>query len=219
MIPIITVIEGLTKAIELANRSIGFFSQFETRRRRLFLSQIEPTFESLRPVLRSYGDDIAAFRADIADSLDYVAAEHAIMELAEKRRKTVRERAELVSALDATLHYWYEKTAGKSISHPLVAYTLFMRSITNYFAGYDTLRASTGTLTTTLSQVAVDIVRDRKPLSEPEQTQSWPIAQVELLVQCAAAITILEERHVGLFRKYAELRLACLGEGQLVQKS
>jgi hypothetical protein len=79
--------EGLTKAMELANKSIEFISQFETRRRRLFSSQIEPTFESLRPVLRSYGDDIAAFRADIADSLDYVAAEHAMTDFAEKRPK------------------------------------------------------------------------------------------------------------------------------------
>ena len=219
VVPIIVVIEGLIKALDLAKKSVEFFGQFERRRRQIFLNHIHPAFESLQPVLHAYGDDISSFRADISGSLDYASADRAIVNFEEKRRQTVRERSEVVAALHSTGLYWVEHSGAKRNLKALEAYHTFMLRLSEYFRNYEQLPSFFGTVDTHLLKYAVEHIRNRKSPSKVEQRRQWPSAKAELLDQCTAAMDILERRHARVFGAYTDLKLACIGEGSLVQKS
>jgi hypothetical protein len=213
MIPITNLIEGLTGAVELAKRSKEFFNQFESRKRRIFINHIEPTFEALRPVIRSYGDDIAAFRVAISDSPSYAAAEKSIVELSGKRRRTARDRGELITTLAATLDYWYTKVGRKPEREPLLIYARFILSLFLYFNLYHELRVGGPSRATELAGIAQRIVIDLRPSNDVEQTERWPTARDGLLSHCDRVLRALERRHLSLYRHYADLRLVCLGAG------
>jgi hypothetical protein len=62
MIELAAIIDGLSKAISLSEQVKEFFDKFEPKKKKIFIKYIEPTFEGLQPVIKSYADNIAAFR-------------------------------------------------------------------------------------------------------------------------------------------------------------
>jgi hypothetical protein len=213
MIPFIAVVEGLTKVLELMKNSKEFFGKFESDRRRIFTNQIEPAFEGLRPVIRCYGDIIAAFREAISNSPDYAAAEKAITECAEARRKTVRDRTELISTLRATRDFWLLKGYKPEPSKPIAAYVEFLSGLEWYFESYSALPTEPSTMVTDLLDAARRTIGDK-----PERTLP-PAVKQALLDRCDYSLAELEVRHNILYRRYADLRLASLGAGSPLHKS
>jgi hypothetical protein len=209
------VIEGLSKVTNLAKEVQGFLKQFETKKKRIFVKHIEPAFDGLQPVLRSYADIIAAFRRDISDTNDYRGFAKALGIYTEERRKTVQRRSEVIAALDAAVDYLTKNLSERKAPDLYGRLLEFLENLRSYFV------ANAFEFDRTRRQFAVREDDFAKPLSAAGNLQEAAerhLARLKrgedgsvdhLVSLCDEAIKTLEKRSYLLHRSFAALKLKC----------
>jgi hypothetical protein len=221
MIEVVSVIEGLSKAISLAEEAKKFFAKFEPKKKRLFNKYIEPAFEALQPVVKFYADNIARFRGDISKAKDRRAVGEAIERFREERRNIVHQRSKIIPALDLTLSFMEKELAKKRISESSFLLREFMDNLRRYFVcssfmfnktrdGFaikkDDFREPQSSLALSLLESAEEYLSEFEELSDKRTRTA---AAKSLVAVCDAAIEALEDRSKLLYKSFTALKLEC----------